>query len=140
MRLPSQRFVRRRMISLAASLSFMATSFALAQDPKGHSHSRAESDAIEQHFLFENDSAISNMNRKMLARPTGDVDHDFVDTMIPHHQGAIDMARAELKYGHNSALRQLAQGIVDSQEREIAMMRHALTPSPDLGVAAHPAN
>jgi hypothetical protein len=73
------------MISLATSVTFMATSFALAQDPDGHSHSRAESDAIEQQFLFDNDLAISNMNRAMLAKPTGDVDHDFVDVMIPHH-------------------------------------------------------
>jgi uncharacterized protein (DUF305 family) len=136
----SRRFVRRRMISLATSVTFMATSFALAQAPKSHAHSRAESDAIEQQFLFDNDLAISNMNREMLTKPTGDVDHDFVDVMIAHHQGAIDVARAELKYGHNSELRQLAQNIVDSQKQEIAMMRHAYTPSPDPGGAAHPAN
>jgi hypothetical protein len=75
----SRRFVRRRMISLATSVTFMATSFALAQDPKSHAHSWAESDAIEPQFLFDNDLAISNMNREMLAKPTGDVDHDFVD-------------------------------------------------------------
>jgi uncharacterized protein (DUF305 family) len=136
----SRRFVRRRMISLATSVTFMATSFALAQDPKSHAHSRAESDAIEQQFLFDNDLAISNMNREMLTKPTGDVDHDFVNVMIAHHQGAIDVARAELKYGHNSELRQLAQNIVDSQKQEIVMMRHAYTPSPDPGAAAHPAN
>ena len=136
MPLLSRRFVRRRLISLATSASFMATSFALAQDPKSHSHSRAESDAIEQQFLFANDLAISNMNREMLAKPTGDVDHDFVDMMVPHHQGAIDMARAELKYGHNSELRQLAQKILESQEQEIATMRRAFTPSPDPGAIA----
>ena len=80
------------------------------------------------------------MNREMLAKPTGDVDHDFVDVMIAHHQGAIDVARAELRYGHNSELRQLAQKIVDSRKQEIAIMRHAFTPSADPGVAAHPAN
>lgn len=136
----SRRFVRRRMISLATSVTFMATSFALAQGPNGHSRSRAESDATEQKFLFDNDLAISNMNREMLAKPTGDVDHDFVDVMIAHHQGAIDVARAEPKYGHNSKLRQLAQKIVDSQKQEIAIMRRAFTPSPDPGAAAHPAN
>jgi uncharacterized protein (DUF305 family) len=140
MPLLSRRSVRRRMISLATSVTFMATSFALAQDPKSHAHSRAESDTIEQQFLFDNDLAISNMNREMLAKPTGDIDHDFVDVMIPHHQGAIDVARAELKYGHNSELRQLAQKIVDSQKQEIAIMRHAFTPSPHPGAAAHPAN
>jgi uncharacterized protein (DUF305 family) len=135
----SRRFVRRRMISLATSVTFMATSFALAQGPNGHSRSRAESDATEQKFLFDNDLAISNMNREMLAKPTGDVDHDFVDVMIPHHRGAIDMARAELKYGRNSELRQLAQKIVDDQEQEISVMRHAFTPAPDPGRAAQAA-
>ena len=126
MPLLSRRSVRRRMISLATSVTFMATSFALAQDPKSHAHSRAESDTIEQQFLFDNDLAISNMNREMLAKPTGDIDHDFVDVMIPHHQGAIDVARAELRYGHNSELRQLAQkdrGIAGSRRSRSCVMR-----------------
>jgi uncharacterized protein (DUF305 family) len=50
------------------------------------------------------------------------------------------VARAELKYGHNSELRQLAQKIVDSRMQEIAVMRHAHMPSPDPGAAVHPAD
>jgi uncharacterized protein (DUF305 family) len=79
--------------SLATSVAFMATSFALAQDSMDHSHSRTESGTLEQQFLFANDLAISSISREMLARPTGDVDHDFVDVIIPHHQGTIDLAR-----------------------------------------------
>jgi uncharacterized protein (DUF305 family) len=46
--------------------------------------------------------------------------------MMPHHQGAIDMARAELKYGYNGELRRLAQGIIAEREHEISAMRGAV--------------
>lgn len=122
----SRGFVRRRAISLATSLSVMATSFALAQDPKHDPEVRTARDADEQQFLFDSDLAMSNMNRSMLMTPTGDIDRDFVNVMVPHHQGAIDMARAEIKYGHNDELRQLAQRIVSRQEQEISVLQHAL--------------
>lgn len=56
----------------------------------------------------------------------GDVDRDFVGLMLPHHQGAIDIARAELKYGHNEELRRLAQSIIAEREHEMALMQGAL--------------
>jgi hypothetical protein len=46
--------------------------------------------------------------------------------MVPHHQGAIDMAKAELEYGHNEQLRRMAQQIVAAQQKEIATMRLAV--------------
>ena len=58
----------------------------------------------------------------MTIKPTGDVDRDFVAMMVPHHQGAVDMAKAELQYGHNERLRRLAQEIFLAQEREITVM------------------
>ncbi|MCK1483833.1 DUF305 domain-containing protein [Bradyrhizobium sp. 193] len=87
-------------------------------------------DADEQQFLFEIDLAMSNMNRSMLMTPTGDIDRDFVNVMVPHHQGAVDMARAEIKYGRNDELRQLARRMVSQQEDEISSLRHALRPPP----------
>jgi uncharacterized protein (DUF305 family) len=54
---------------------------------------------------------------------TGDADKDFVAMMIPHHQGAVDMARAELRYGKDAQIRKLARGIVAAQIREIAQMK-----------------
>ena len=51
--------------------------------------------------------------------PSGDVDHDFAAMTIPHHQGAIDMTRAELRHGRNERLRRIAQGIVVEQHQEI---------------------
>jgi uncharacterized protein (DUF305 family) len=49
-------------------------------------------------------------------------DRAFVDEMVPHHEGAIAMARAVLKQTRDSELRKLAQGIIQTQEREIAEM------------------
>src|SRR5438445_3142190 len=57
---------------------------------------------------------------------SGDADAEFVAMMVPHHQGAIDMARAELKYGHNEQLRRLAQEIVVTQQQEMPAMRLAI--------------
>ena len=62
----------------------------------------------------------------MEIRPTGDVDRDFVHMMVPHHQGAIDMAMAVLRYGHDPVVRRLAQEIVVTQQEEIAAMRRAV--------------
>lgn len=126
MTLFSRAFVRRRAISLATTLSVTATSFALAQDPKSVLHLRsAAKQAEERQFLFANDLAISNMSREMLVTPTGDIDRDFASFIIPQHQGAIDMAEAELKYGHNDELRRLAEKIVAQQQQEISILRRA---------------
>ena len=69
---------------------------------------------------------MSKMSRGMMVGPTGDVDRDFVAMMIPHHQGAIEMAQAEIKYGHNETLRRLAEDIVNEQDQEISIMHHAI--------------
>ncbi|MGI4876317.1 MAG: DUF305 domain-containing protein, partial [Janthinobacterium lividum] len=66
------------------------------------------------------------INAGMMAKPAGDVDHDFVQMMVPHHQGTIDMAVAELRYSHNEQLKRIAQEIIVDQQQEIAAMRLAL--------------
>jgi uncharacterized protein (DUF305 family) len=80
----------------------------------------------ETPFLSENESAMNKMMADMTVKPTGDVDRDFVAMMVPHHQAAVDMARAELKYGHNELLRRLAKQIVANQQQEITVMRLAV--------------
>ena len=92
----------------------------------------------EAPFLSENVSAMTKMMIDMGIRPSGDVDSDFVAMMTPHHEGAIAMAQAELRYGHNERLRRMAQEIIVTQQQEIAAMRLALgqplpasVPSPD---------
>lgn len=80
----------------------------------------------EAPFLSENVTAMVKMMVGMEIKPTGAVDHDFVDMMVAHHQGAIDMAQAELRHGHNEQLRRLAQEIIVTQQQEITAMRLAL--------------
>jgi hypothetical protein len=84
----------------------------------------------EAPFLAENDAAMAKMMAAMEIKPSGDVDRDFVAMMVPHHQGAIDMAQAELRYGHNEQLRRMAQEIIVTQQQEIAAMRLALGERP----------
>ena len=136
MALFSRTFVRKRVISLATTASVAATSFALAQDPTSTYHVRGAMPvqyvayrpdlSAEQPFLSENDAAMNKMMADMTIKPTGDVDRDFVAMMVPHHQGAINMAQAVLRYGRNEQLRRLAQEIVVTQQQEIAAMRLAV--------------
>ena len=73
------------------------------------------------------DQAYMEAHQKMMgamqAQPTGNSDRDFATMMIPHHQGAIDMARVQLQHGKDPELLRLAQKIIDDQEREIAQLR-----------------
>jgi uncharacterized protein (DUF305 family) len=66
--------------------------------------------------------ANAKMHQDMAIDYSGNPDADFVRGMIPHHQGAIDMAKIELQYGKDPGLRKLAQSIVKAQETEIAEM------------------
>ena len=84
------------------------------------------SSAEEAPFLAENVSAMTRMMIDMGIQPSGDVDTDFAAIMTPHHQGAIAMARAELRHGHNEQLRRMAQEIIVTQQQEIVAMRLAL--------------
>src|ERR1700733_887809 len=83
-------------------------------------------DEAEAPFLKENEAAMAKMMAAMAVTPSGDVDRDFVATMVPHHQGAIEMTQAELRYGHNEQLRRIAQEIIVDQTQEIAVMRQAI--------------
>jgi hypothetical protein len=82
--------------------------------------------AGEAPYLAENVSAMTKMMIDMGIRPSGDVDTDFVAMMVPHHQGAIEMAQAELRYGRNEPLRRMAQEIIVTQLQEITAMRLSL--------------
>ena len=75
--------------------------------------------------------AMQTMMKNMKAKPTGNADKDFVQMMMPHHQGAIDMAKVELKYGKDPELLKLAGDIVSAQEKEIAEMKAWLGKNPN---------
>ncbi len=71
--------------------------------------------------------AMTIMDLGMKNAPmTGDPDHDFAAMMIPHHQGAVDMAKIELIYGKDPVLRRLAQEIIVTQQQEIIVMNARL--------------
>ena len=134
------RSITRSTMAAAAALALVSTPGAgFATGPDGAS-------ADEGPFLSENEKAMTKMMDDMSVKPTGNVDQDFVAMMVPHHQGAIDMAQAELRFGHNEQLRRIAQEIIVGQQQEIVAMRLALgqplpspAPTPDQQApASHP--
>jgi uncharacterized protein (DUF305 family) len=73
-----------------------------------------------------NEAFMDAHHKMMMAMdidPTGDTDKDFAAMMIPHHKGAVDMAKVELLYGKDPELRDLAKNIIESQEKEITFMK-----------------
>jgi uncharacterized protein (DUF305 family) len=84
-------------------------------------------------FAAENEAAMTRMMDAMMVKPSGDIDRDFALMMIPHHQGAIAMALAQLHHGRNEQLRRIAQEIIVEQLQEIAANGASLVRSPSRG-------
>jgi uncharacterized protein (DUF305 family) len=102
-----------------ATLAIMAP--AVAQDHAGHGAMGAGSASTEAYK-----AAMMTMHENMEMEYTGDADTDFLEGMIPHHQGAVDMAKVVLEYGEDPEIRALAEQIIADQEEEIATMQQLL--------------
>jgi len=91
-------------------------------------------------FMAKSNAALNRMMAAMKINPSHEIDKDFIEMMVPHHQGAIDMAQAELRYGHSEPLRGIAQEIIATQQQQIVAMQldeRGFPPSP--GSSFHPA-
>lgn len=113
-----------RTFALTVAFGLAASALALAHDEEQHESTSPNPE--EGTFPAENDAAMTKMMSDVAVKPTGDIDRDFVAMMVPHHTGAIDMARAQLRYGKNEQLRRIAQEIIVDQLQEIAAMKLAI--------------
>lgn len=107
------------MKSLLCATALVALTLpAFAQDHAAHG---AMTDASPATAAYE--AANSAMHEDMAMEYTGDADVDFIHSMLPHHQGAVDMAKIVLQYGTDPEVKKLAEDIIAAQESEIAWMR-----------------
>lgn len=122
---------RRTAAALIAAAAIGLAQRAQAQHPGPHggghgAPARGNETAATREFREAN----ARMHRAMDIRFTGHADRDFVQGMIPHHEGAIEMARIVLRHGTDPEVRRLADAIIREQEREIAEMRAILARLP----------
>ncbi len=91
--------------------------------PTGASSAGGPKAPVDARYAKALSASTARMMTGMDVKSSGDPDRDFVLMMVPHHQGAIDMARIELQYGRDPGLRSLAASIIKAQEGEIATMK-----------------
>ena len=112
------------MLSAAIVALGITVTPALSQDMKMKGHQGHQGMAMDKSAstkAFE--AANTKMHKDMMVPYTGKTDVDFVRSMIPHHQGAIDMAKIQLQYGKDPSIRKLAEEVITDQEAEIKMMQ-----------------
>lgn len=120
-------------LAAAAIAAIAAVSIVWAGSPHHHDHGRMPPPGPSSGFQQEMDRGMVAMMQAMHAPGySGDPDVDFLAMMVPHHQGAVDMARLVLQHGRDPVTRQLAQEIIagqtveiDSMQRRLALLRAA---------------
>ena len=105
-----------KFLSLVCIALFSLTAPSFAQD---HDHAAMKHETPADIYA----PAMDKMHKDMMVTPTGDADVDFVRGMIPHHQGAVDMAKIVLEKGKDAEIKKFAQDIIDAQEKEIVFMQ-----------------
>lgn len=101
-------------------VSLGAAGYGLAQE---HDHSAMPKGEAAGPSTKAFIAANAKMHADMQTAYTGDADVDFVTGMIPHHQGAVDMAKIVIEHGRDPEIRKLAEEVIKAQETEIAFMR-----------------
>ncbi len=109
--------------SLTLAITLASPLPLLAQEATDHSgHMMGDMGPSSMAFMEAND----RMHQMMMLEYTGDADVDFIKGMIPHHQGAVEMAKIVLEHGKDPEVRKLAEGIIAAQEAEIKWMEEWL--------------